>query len=624
MTFTFVRSEQSLRMMSLQWVMIFIGFLSSTFAFSPSQPLVLTSLKNVYRLGKQSDEIIMKSARNDYLESLDRKQSFDISNSFDPMGLGDNENPKNELTQTLATPLRYKVDDWFRNVLSLPHSFILQRVSGQVMVFTGWAAFVTYLNYSVGVKWEVASQPHTWMLTAVGLLLVYRTNAAYDRFWEARKLWGSLTNDLRNFARVGMMVLPREAHIMYSKLIMLFPYILMYHLQRRPANIEVIKDILLQEYDPLQKIEILPEIQNRKLEFGTANNKRRFENSITEDKKIPSKENTQVYAPPTTVSSISSNFGAVNTMSTSMDALYSPPSDSNIEETSPSVDMDPVFSQPIFTEEPRDMDYTLSLQRYQEQKEDFNIKTEGTIHHHTYSAASRAYLNKLSNEIVEDANPPAYIATRLTELIDDAFDLVETGIINNNIQRRQSIEDPEKKEAARRDMVYKLEIQQSHHRFFVNKLSSLIDILGACERILLTPVPPSYSRHTSRFISLYMFSLPFVLAPSIHLYTPFIIGLISWAFAGIEEIGHMIEDPFNVVIRQDKGEEVVSLTLDKYVQKHHSDIQRYMQLHPAKVVSNTYVKDMEKFTYSKKKKIKKMRKRKQKKEKIFLFLRGEE
>ena len=77
MTFTFVRSEQSLRMMSLQWVMIFIGFLSSTFAFSPSQPLVLTSLKNVYRLGKQSDEIIMKSARNDYLESLDRKQSFE-------------------------------------------------------------------------------------------------------------------------------------------------------------------------------------------------------------------------------------------------------------------------------------------------------------------------------------------------------------------------------------------------------------------------------------------------------------------------------------------------------------------------------------------------------------------
>lgn len=34
----------------------------------------------------------------------------------------------------------------------------------------------------------------------ISLLLVFRTNTAYDRWWEGRKLWGTLTNVSRNFA----------------------------------------------------------------------------------------------------------------------------------------------------------------------------------------------------------------------------------------------------------------------------------------------------------------------------------------------------------------------------------------------------------------------------------------
>lgn len=35
---------------------------------------------------------------------------------------------------------------------------------------------------------------------AMGLLLVFRTNSAYERWWEARKLWGQLVNDIRNLS----------------------------------------------------------------------------------------------------------------------------------------------------------------------------------------------------------------------------------------------------------------------------------------------------------------------------------------------------------------------------------------------------------------------------------------
>ncbi|NJK34829.1 MAG: hypothetical protein HC919_07665 [Oscillatoriales cyanobacterium SM2_2_1] len=36
----------------------------------------------------------------------------------------------------------------------------------------------------------------------LGLLLVFRTNTAYERFWEGRKAWGSLVNCLRNLGRM--------------------------------------------------------------------------------------------------------------------------------------------------------------------------------------------------------------------------------------------------------------------------------------------------------------------------------------------------------------------------------------------------------------------------------------
>lgn len=42
---------------------------------------------------------------------------------------------------------------------------------------------------------------HGIVSTAMGLLLVFRTNASYDRWWEGRKLWGAIVNTCRNLAR---------------------------------------------------------------------------------------------------------------------------------------------------------------------------------------------------------------------------------------------------------------------------------------------------------------------------------------------------------------------------------------------------------------------------------------
>ncbi len=47
--------------------------------------------------------------------------------------------------------------------------------------------------------------------TAVAILLAFRNNSAYERFWEARKAWGDLTNASRNFAsQVMTYILPPQ------------------------------------------------------------------------------------------------------------------------------------------------------------------------------------------------------------------------------------------------------------------------------------------------------------------------------------------------------------------------------------------------------------------------------
>lgn len=47
---------------------------------------------------------------------------------------------------------------------------------------------------------DVPSEIHAALSLVLGWLLVFRTNAAYSRWWEARTLWGSLINASRNLS----------------------------------------------------------------------------------------------------------------------------------------------------------------------------------------------------------------------------------------------------------------------------------------------------------------------------------------------------------------------------------------------------------------------------------------
>ena len=81
--------------------------------------------------------------------------------------------------------------------------------------------------------------------------------------------------------------------------------------------------------------------------------------------------------------------------------------------------------------------------------------------------------------------------------------------------------------------------------------SDLSDCIGACERIVQTPVPLHYARHTSRLATIFIFTLPFVLTAEMGLLTVPCMATICWALFGIQEIGLIIEEPFGKMLELD-------------------------------------------------------------------------
>jgi ion channel-forming bestrophin family protein len=75
-------------------------------------------------------------------------------------------------------------------------------------------------------------------------------------------------------------------------------------------------------------------------------------------------------------------------------------------------------------------------------------------------------------------------------------------------------------------------------------LNGLVDMLGACERILRTPMPMAYAIHLKQLIMLYCLLLPFQIVEELMWWTAPAIALVSFTLFGIEAIGVEIENPF--------------------------------------------------------------------------------
>jgi ion channel-forming bestrophin family protein len=87
-----------------------------------------------------------------------------------------------------------------------------------------------------------------------------------------------------------------------------------------------------------------------------------------------------------------------------------------------------------------------------------------------------------------------------------------------------------------------------YNREMDEQVQRLVGCIGMCERVLRTPIPTCFTRHTSRLFFLWSNLLPFAMYSSLG---PLAVipgsVLISFAVQGIEDIGVQLEEPFNIL-----------------------------------------------------------------------------
>jgi putative membrane protein len=87
---------------------------------------------------------------------------------------------------------------------------VLPHIMWHLVGLVGVSAAMVWLDRRFGVLHHADGTAFTVFGIALSLFLGFRNNAAYDRWWEARKLWGGLLADLRSLAREARVFLPDE------------------------------------------------------------------------------------------------------------------------------------------------------------------------------------------------------------------------------------------------------------------------------------------------------------------------------------------------------------------------------------------------------------------------------
>ncbi|QDV39175.1 bestrophin family protein [Tautonia plasticadhaerens] len=129
----------------------------------------------------------------------------------------------------------YDPHRWYSHLLGVRGSMV-REISPRVLAVTAWSAAVAAVHLHV-LPVAVPHTVHGLVGVALGLLLVFRTNSSYDRYWEGRRLWGGIVNQTRNLARAASVLLREEPEAVGAVVgwTAAFPYAVMHRLRGRPG-----------------------------------------------------------------------------------------------------------------------------------------------------------------------------------------------------------------------------------------------------------------------------------------------------------------------------------------------------------------------------------------------------
>lgn len=97
--------------------------------------------------------------------------------------------------------ITYNPKDWFSLIIKF-HKSDTFRILLPVIISVGvYAALIVALEvHFFHVESKNPTAMHSILGFVLSMLLVFRTNTAYDRWWEGRRIWGAVVNNSRNLA----------------------------------------------------------------------------------------------------------------------------------------------------------------------------------------------------------------------------------------------------------------------------------------------------------------------------------------------------------------------------------------------------------------------------------------
>jgi putative membrane protein len=145
--------------------------------------------------------------------------------------------------------ISYNPKIWFTYIFRIRKSDTFRKLFPLLILIGLYSGLIAYLELEYFKLTESSHVKnlfviHTTLGFVISLLLAYRINSAYDRWWEGRKLWGALVNNSRNLAIKLSVILKDEKDLAYfRKLIPSYASILNKHLKDEETSMQLFEHV---------------------------------------------------------------------------------------------------------------------------------------------------------------------------------------------------------------------------------------------------------------------------------------------------------------------------------------------------------------------------------------------
>lgn len=140
--------------------------------------------------------------------------------------------------------ITYDPKDWGKLIFAFHRSDSFRVLLPGMIGVAIYTAILGWIENDVfHATFRNATHVHSLVGFVLSLLLLFRTNTAYDRWWEGRKLWGSFVNNSRNLALKLNAFLPEsdvELRTLFRVLIQNFIYASKEHLREGVKTHELV------------------------------------------------------------------------------------------------------------------------------------------------------------------------------------------------------------------------------------------------------------------------------------------------------------------------------------------------------------------------------------------------